>query len=138
MPLGPPSGTPGSQRPHVVGEASGTRSGSPVTVGVEWLVDSGADVAVVQKQVGDCFDLTATGASASPTTGSRAILMNQGMTVGFDADDRMGGVTAVASGRDVGVKSDNRGTNLIGVDQLADVGATLEWDAAARYGRLSV
>lgn len=136
MTLGPPAAAPNSRRPHTVGEVSGTKHGVPVDVGIEWLVDTGADVGVVQKSVGDRFDLIPTGASASPTAGRTAILMCRGLTVGFDAEDPSGTLVRRASARDVGVKSADTGSNLIGVDQLADAGVTLGWDPVARSGGL--
>ena len=125
-----------SRRPHARGEARGSKRGRSVTKTVEWLLDSGADVTVVQKQVGDCFDLVATGASASPTTGSRGILMKRGMTVSVTVEDGTGVQRSAASALDVGVKPDNAGSNLVGMEQLAAAGAVLEWDPVRRTGRL--
>ena len=134
--LGTPSGSPASRRPHAVGEAEGILAGTPVVYTVEWLVDTGAEVAVVQDRVGQCFDLSPTGATATGTTGGRAILMTRGMTVHVPTEDAMGGLSVRGSSRDVGVKSDNTGSNLVGVDQLADCGVTVEWDPLQRSGRL--
>jgi hypothetical protein len=137
MTLGPPKNAPASKRPHQWGEAAGSKGGRPVTVSVEWLFDTGADVAVVQKRVGDCFDTTPTGASASPTVGSGGILMVQGIMVSFETEDAMGQSSTVSSSNDLGVKNDNAGSNLIGVDQLADVGAKIWWDPSAQSGGLT-
>jgi hypothetical protein len=137
MALGPPKNAPTSLRPHQWGEASGTERGQPVTVDVQWLFDTGADVAVVQKRVGDCFDTQPTGASASPTVGSGGILMVRGITVAFDAEDASGYSSTVTNSKDVGIKDDNSGSNLIGVDHLADAGVTIEWNPMLRSGRLT-
>lgn len=131
-----PGAAPGSRRPHAWGEASGPKHGKRVTRTVEWLFDTGADVTVVQKALGACFDLVATGASASPTTGRRAILMKKGLTVTVTVEDGSGARTASSTSVDVGVKRDNAGSNLVGMDQLAAVGAVLEWNPAKRTGRL--
>jgi hypothetical protein len=134
--LAAPGAAPASYRPHAWGAASGLKYGHPTTRTVEWLFDSGADVGAVQKRLGDCFDLIATGATASPTTGPNAILMKRGMMVIMTVEDASGATRQVASRLDVGVKPNNAGSNLIGMDQVAEVGAVLEWDPMSRLGRL--
>jgi hypothetical protein len=115
----------------------------PFEAEVEWLVDTGADVGVVQKQVGDLFDtVVVTALSASPTTGSTGIAMVTGIAAQFDLelpDDLLGSQkvsTPFITSTPVGIKSDNRGSNLIGEDQLAEASACVFWDPNMRLGRL--
>jgi hypothetical protein len=109
--------------------------GLNVSAYVEWLIDTGADVGVVQKQVGDLFMTKRTGVSAGPTTGSTGIQMATGITVSLSVEI-LGVAQVLSSSRAIGLKSDNHGSNLIGTDQLADISATIEWTAGNKTGRL--
>jgi hypothetical protein len=102
------------------------------------MVDSGADIGVVRSSVGNQLALTATGVSASPTTGGGGIIIKTGLQVGFSAEDPHGASVTIADTAPVGVKSNNSGSDIIGVDQLAAHAVSLEWDAAARTGKLTV
>jgi hypothetical protein len=139
MNLGPPATAPGNRRPHQMGRALGfDASGAPVAAAVEWMFDTGADVGVVRNSVGNRFQLTATGASASPTTGGGGILVKNGLQVEFAAEDPSGvSVTVVVTGS-VGVKSNNAGSDILGMDQLASRGARVTWDPTARAGTVII
>jgi hypothetical protein len=138
MNLGPPASSPGSRRPYQAGHASGTKAGKPVRVAVEWLVDTGADIGVVRNGVGANFDLVATAASASPTTGGGGILVKRGLRVEFAAEDSAGASHAMASSLPVGVKSTNTGSDILGMDQLASVGVEVTWKPDVRTGALLI
>jgi hypothetical protein len=136
MNLVAPSNAPQNRRPHSWGNVTGWKQGAPVAASVEWLIDTGADVGVIQKQVGDLFDSVATGLSASPTTGNIGITMVTGIDVSFDVEDLTGVSQPMQSSTSVGVKSDNSGSNIIGQDQLVYVSARIDWDPSLRSGRL--
>jgi hypothetical protein len=138
MNLGPPSASPTNQRPHQQGRALGTKAGAPVQLSVEWLVDTGADVGGVHQAVGNSFDLVATAASASPTTGGGGMIVKTGLQVEFTAEDAAGAAHTILASQAVAVKSNNSGSNVIGVDQLAGAGVTVDWDAAAQTGTLEI
>jgi hypothetical protein len=138
MNLGPPAAKPSSQRPYQPGNASGTKAGAPVRVAVEWMVDTGAEIGTVTKRIGDSFDLVATAASASPTTGGGGILVKTGMVAEFMAEDNAGTQQALSSSSAVGVKSNNSGSEILGVDQLAALAVEVEWDPARRRGTLKI
>lgn len=134
--LSAPSGASSNRRPHQLGRVHGTRTnGTPGSCRVEWLIDSGADVAVVQKQVGALFTTKATGATASPTSGGPGILMVTGLDIEMEI------VSANYSyprrvRTDVGIKSSNDGSNIVGVAELDVAAVTLIWSAAQRAGAL--
>jgi hypothetical protein len=137
MNLGPPAANPASARPHQDGHASGTKHGAPVRLPIEWMVDTGADIATVRNATGARFDLVATGASASPTTGGGGILVYTGLAAEFAAEDRSTGTAcAMTSMRPVGVKSGNTGSEVLGMDALSSNAVEIEWSPAARLGTL--
>jgi hypothetical protein len=138
MNLAPPAGSPASQRPYQVGRALGSKAGKPVQVTVEWLIDTGADIGVVRKAIGDRFDLTPTAASASPTTGGGGIIVKSGLRVEFRAEDHHGVSHTLLVSRSLGVKSNNNGSDIVGMDQLASAGVTVSWDPGGRTGALQV
>jgi len=140
MTLQAPSGSSSNLRPHIWGEASGLCAPHglhTVSCQVEWLIDTGADVGVVQKQLGDVFTKVTTGLSASPTTGGRGIQMVTGIDVTFTVEDPTGSPVSVTTRCPIGVKSDNSGSNLIGMDQVADVSAQVQWSPAPQSGKLT-
>jgi len=134
--LGSPSSNSSDHRPHQVGKATGYKAGNPVTVGKEWLIDTGAQISCITKSNGDQFDLTLTGGSASGTTGGGGILVKSGLTMWFEIFDKAGAPKSVSCNLDVGVKPNNSGSEILGVDQLQHVGAAIEWDPSAQNGRL--
>jgi hypothetical protein len=134
--LGPPSGSASDRRPHQRGKAKGLQNGLPHSEDKEWLVDTGAQISVVTKDNGDKFDLTAVGGSASGTTGGGGILVKSGLEMEFEIFDTNGVATTVKCNLDVGVKHNNKGSEILGMDQIADVDAVVEWDPKARTGRL--
>src|SRR5258708_18365732 len=78
----------------------------------------------------------ATGGSASATTGGGGILIKSGLTVVFEIIDKNGNPTEVESSLDVGVKADNDGSEILGMNDLAAVDGAVDWDPAIRSGRL--
>ena len=136
MTLLPPSGGPSNRRPHQLGRLHGTRkTGAAGSVVVEWLIDSGSDVAVVQARVGAVFDTKVTGATASPTTGGAGILMVRGLEVEIQVDSGSG-TYPVRVNTDVGIKSSDAGSNIVGVAELQAAGATLVWASRLQAGTL--
>jgi hypothetical protein len=123
-------------RPFQNGRAEGTMTGVPVRLSIEWLVDTGAMVSAITKQIGDQFDLTPTGASASATTGGAGILMKSGLTMVFTVLDVTLTNQTVNCILDVGVKSNNNGSEILGMDQIGDVNAQVRWDPVAQDGDL--
>src|SRR5947209_4215283 len=118
-----PSGSPSDPRPHQHGKAKGSKKGSPVTEDKEWMVDTGAQISVITKSNGDKFDLVAVGGSASGTTGGGGILVKSGLTMEFEVFDNTGAASTATCNLDVGVKSNNKGSEILGMDQIAHVGA---------------
>jgi hypothetical protein len=59
-----------------------------------------------------------------------------GLDAEFTVEDAWGNSNTVQASGYAGVKSNNAGSNLLGVEPLAQVGATVEWDPSARAGRL--
>lgn len=125
-----------SLRPHQTGHVAGRKSGTHVRFEIEWMIDTGADIGVVRKIVGDKFDLVATAASASPTNGGGGILIKQGLQVEFTAEDSVGIPRAMRSALPVGVKSSNAGSDIIGMDQLATLNVEVNWSPNSRVGTL--
>jgi hypothetical protein len=134
--LAAPSSDLSNQRPHQWGKAKGKKSSSPVEEDIEWLIDTGADIAAVTKDVGDKFDLTATAGSASATTGGAGMLIKSGLTVEFEVLDHNDKPQTVQNTLDVAVKPDNSNSEILGMDQIAKPKAIVEWDPEAQSGRL--
>lgn len=134
--LGPPSWNATERRPHQNGQAKGMKNGNPVSVAVEWMFDTGAELSVITNSVESNFDLTPVGGSASGTTGGGGILIKSGMKVEFEVFDPSGSKVLITSNLDVGVKSNNAGSEILGVDQIDYAGAIIEWDPGTLTGRL--
>lgn len=134
--LGPRSGSSSDRRPHQSGKASGLKNGLPHSEKKEWMVDTGAQISVITKSNGDKFDLNPVGGSASGTMGGGGILIKSGLEMEFEVFDPRGYARTVTCNLDVGVKPNNKGSEILGMDQIADVGAIVEWDPTARTGRL--
>jgi predicted aspartyl protease len=134
--LAPPLKNPADPRPHQKGKITGYKAGTPVTARKEWLVDTGAQITCVTKNNADQFDLTPTGGSASATTGGGGILVKTGLTVWFEVFDKNGQSKSVGSQLSVAVKPNNNGSEILGMDQLQNANAAIEWDTAQLTGRL--
>ena len=108
-------------------------------VAIEWMVTTGAQISVVSGGYRRPFDLKPIGGSASGTTGGGGILIKSGLTTIFQVFDKQGQPSQVACTLDVGVKPNNGGAEeIVGMDQVADAGAQVEWDPTAVTGRLRV
>lgn len=138
MNLFPPSSRPLQQRPHQSGAAIGTKSSKPARANVEWLVDTGAELGCVRHTIGSQFDLAATGASASPTSGGVGILIMNGLEAEFNAEDAFGVSHTLRATQSVAVKSNNAGSDILGMDQLASLNVTIEWDPQVQKGTLTI
>jgi hypothetical protein len=134
--LGCPSFNSSDHRPHQVGKATGYKGGAAITAGKEWMIDTGAQISCITKGNGDQFDLTLTGGSASATTGGGGILLKSGLTMSFEIFDKAGRRKSVSCSLDVGVKPNDSGSEILGMDQLDHVGAAVDWDPRAQSGRL--
>jgi hypothetical protein len=131
-----PSRNPSDPRPHQQGMARGMKNGHPAAANKEWMVDTGAQISAITKDNGNKFDLTAVGGSASGTSGGGGILIKSGLSMEFEIFDTHGVATPVACNLDVGVKPNNNGSEILGMDQIAHVDAIVEWDPTTRTGRL--
>jgi hypothetical protein len=127
---------PSDQRPHQNGRAEGTKSGSPVVKNIEWMIDTGASVSVVRKSTADGFDLTPLAATASGTTGGGGILMKKGLTTCFEVIGFSGVPKQVTCTLDIGVKPNDSGSEIIGMDQIANTGAKVTWDPVSKTGQI--
>jgi hypothetical protein len=131
-----PSGISGDPRPHQKGSAEGYKWGLRVTSNLEWLIDTGAQLSVVTDGTGASFDLKPVGGSASGTTGGGGIIVKSGLETVFEMFDTAGLAQAVGCSLDVGVKPNNAGGEIIGMDRVKHVGAAIEWDPGSGLGRL--
>ena len=106
---------------------------------MDWLIDTGADYATVWHSVGNSFDVVNTiGVSASPTTGGGGIQVVTGITTEFQVEDSHGASQTKQSSKYVAIKSNDAKSNILGMEQLADVGASVTWDPSARQGTLKI
>jgi hypothetical protein len=124
------------QRPFQDGSVQGTKNTLPVTAAKEWLIDTGARISTITKANADQFDLMPLGGSASGTTGGGGILIKSGLTMIFTVRDAQGVNRLVHCSLPVGVKPNNAGSEILGMDQLAHVRARVSWDPFARNGDL--
>lgn len=135
--LGAPSSDPSDRRPHQSGRAEGFDArAQPVIEPKEWLVDTGAQISVITKSNADKFDLKLTGGSASATTGGGGILVKSGLTMVCEILGKTGRPKAVRCNLDVGVKPNNSGSEILGMDQLNAVHAAVDWNPRLRSGKL--
>jgi len=130
------STNPADLRPHQFGGAKGTKFGWPVDESKEWLIDTGASIAVITKDNADKFDLIVVAGSASGTTGGGGILIKRGLTTEFEVFDSGGSAVKKQCTLDVGVKPNNLGAEILGMDQLNDAGASVDWDPVNKTGKL--
>lgn len=138
MNLGPPVRANRSLRPHQLGRVCGKRNGIRHEVTVEWLVDTGADLTVVRADVGTQFDARPVGLTAAGTTGGGGIQVVTGLSAEFSVLHPIRGSQRVLAHRYVGVKSNNAGSNLLGMEHLAEVGARIIWSPRYARGALMV
>jgi hypothetical protein len=131
-----PSTNPSDLRPHQFGRARGTQFGWPVDESKEWLIDTGASIAVITKDNADKFNLTLVAGSASGTTGGGGILIKRGLTTEFEVFDSAGVAHKKQCSLDIGVKPNNHGAEILGMDQLNDARASVQWDPVSQTGRL--
>jgi hypothetical protein len=54
----------------------------------------------------------------------------------FEIFDSSGAVKAVFCSRDIGVKPNNDGGEILGMDQLYEVDGAVDWDPGLRKGRI--
>jgi hypothetical protein len=129
--------TPGSTdpRPFQAGHLEGTKGGLPLTASKLWLVDTGAMVSALTKDNADQFDLTPLGASAASTTGG-AMIVKVGATMVFPVLDRFGVENQRRRSLPVAVKPNNQGSDILGMDQVANVNAKVRWDPVTQDGDL--
>lgn len=126
-------------RPFQVGGVSGqdVNGTGTQTRRVRWLVDTGAMVTVVLKKVGDEFVATPTGVTAGPTTGSTGIVMYEGLTAHYEVECSVCGVQHMADyANQIGVKSDNVGSNILGMDAIAASACDVLWDPSGGIGSI--
>lgn len=134
--LGPPAKKSANERPYQLGKAKGKKAGAVVEVDVEWLIDTGADISTIRKSTADKFDLTATAGSASGTTGGGGMLIKSGLTMKFRILDQNDKDQQVECSLDVAVKHNDAGSDILGMDQIAEVEAEIQWDPKGKAGRL--
>ena len=135
--LSTPTGNSSDKRPHQSGLAIGTNTWfltSSVTI--EWMVDTGAEIACVTQGTANNFRLKNTGGSASATTGGGGILVKSGLTTEFEVIDSSGNRKYVQCKLDVAVKPNNAGSEILGMDQIEDAKAVVEWEPKSGKGRI--
>jgi hypothetical protein len=131
-------GHPSDKRPHQMGRAIGNArwSMSSSSVSIEWMVDTGAEIACITQATANRFRLKNVGASASATTGGGGILIKSGLTTEFEVIDNFGARKKVQCSLDVGVKPNNAGSEILGMDQIENVKAVIEWEPRSGKGRI--
>jgi hypothetical protein len=128
------SANPHDPRPFQAGWVEGTRNKVPLTAAKEWLVDTGASISALTMSNAAQFDLIPLGGSASATTGGGGILIKAGLTMVFTVLDITGSNRWVRCSLPIGVKPNDQGSEILGMDQLAHVGAKVRWDPSAQDG----
>jgi hypothetical protein len=126
----------GDPRPFQDGRIEGQHLGVSATETIDWLVDTGASICAITKDSADKFDLHPTGATASATSGGAGIIMKSGMTIVFTVEDSSGTNSEQTCFLDVGVKPDNQGSEVLGMDQINHCGVKVRWDPSAQTGAL--
>ncbi|OMC53261.1 hypothetical protein A5745_22270 [Mycobacterium sp. IS-2888] len=131
----------GRGRPQQRGRLIGANalSGNEHSVDVTWLVDTEAALAAVRDSVGRQFGRQPiTGATASTTTGVSAGIVVTGLQAEFTVTDRLGKPHTVRSSPScyTTIKPNDGGSDLLGMNQLSDVSATVHWDPRGGVGSL--
>ena len=131
----------GKRRPQQAGrviglDPSGTYEHSaPVT----WVVDTGAEVTLVRDRVGSQFGYKPVkGVCGKSTTGDSFYLVT-GLQAEFSVeshDGQDGSVSTVRSGRRIGIKRNDAGSDLLGMSQVSDVCATVHWNPRTGSGSM--
>ena len=134
--LGSHSSRTSDRRPFQTGSAEGTKYGAMAVVSKDWLIDTGAEVSAITKSNADNFDLTPLGATAMATSTGAGLAMHSGLTMVFDVKASSGADVTVRCSLDVGVKPDDAGSEILGMDQIAHVKARVEWAPVAVDGDL--
>jgi hypothetical protein len=127
---------PDDPRPFQQGLAEGVKNHLPVTVAIEWLVDTGAAISALTWSKAMQFDLTPSGGMASPTTGGGGIPILGGVTMVFTVLEPTGVNQQVRCSLPIAVKLTDSGSDILGMDQLASSNAKVRWDPAALDGDL--
>jgi hypothetical protein len=129
-----PGANPSDPRPFQRGSVEGVKNRLAVTVSLEWLVDTGANISVLTRSKAAPFDLTPLGGSATGTTGGGGILIVAGLAMVFTVLGPAGANRQVRCSLPVGVKPNDTGSNLLGMDQLALAKAKVRWDPSTLEG----
>lgn len=112
--------------------------GKSSVIDVEWLVDTGSSISVIWNSLGSLFDVQSVALTAGGTTGGGGIQVTTGITTEFQVQDARGVVTTVQTSRYVGIKSTDAASNILGMDAVAAVGATVVWNPAFETGMLGL
>lgn len=136
MNLRPSRDNPKSRRPTQPGYLLGERAGQIVWQPAEWVVDTGAEITTVRADLGRQCETKAEAWSASPTTGVEEIRVVTGLAVEFEVQRTLWGRRRVKVAGYFGIKPDNGGSELLGMQQLAKAGSALSWNPRARTGKL--
>jgi hypothetical protein len=99
------------------------------------MVDTGAQIACVTQATGAKFPLKTVAGSASATTGGGG-LIKSGLTTEFEIINTSGIPTKVRCSLDVGVKPNNAGSEILGMDQMENASAVVEWEPKTGKGRI--
>ncbi|QPG70923.1 hypothetical protein [Mycolicibacterium mucogenicum] len=104
---------------------------------VLWLVDSGADLTTVRNCIGEQFGYRPVhGAHALGADGKRFGLVVEGIGAEFFVEDHAGKLRTVQSRGRMCIASDDAKSDLLGMNHLADSGATLMWNPRSGEGSL--
>jgi hypothetical protein len=131
----------GELRPQQPGRVIGTPgSGTGAhSEDVVWIVDSGADFTAVRDCVGRQFGYRPVeGLFAQAANGESAGLVVNGLKAEFSVEDHTGKLRTVQTSGYMVIAPDDSEEELLGMEQLADVGATLVWDPRAGTGSLRI
>jgi hypothetical protein len=102
--LSTPTRSSADKRPHQTGKGIGVDRGSaPCSVSIEWMVDTGVEIACVTRATGANFRLKTVAGSASAPTGGGGILIKSGLTTEFEIINTSGIPTNVRCSLDVGL-----------------------------------
>jgi hypothetical protein len=137
--LGPSSTRPDSPSPYQRGAAQQfDRDGDLVNEQKEWLIDTGAEVSAISEDNADKFDLEPTGATAGGAEGGGGLVISQGpegrpFTMHFQIVDKNGRPKNVSCDLPIAIIPEGE---ILGMDQLAQVHAQVDWCADTKTGRL--
>jgi hypothetical protein len=135
--LSTPTGNSSDKRPHQTGMAIGANKWFQTSsVSIEWMIDTGAEIACITQAKANNFRLKNTGGSASATTGGGGILIKSGLTTEFEVIDKFGNRKTVQCSLDVGVKPNNAGSEILGMDQIENANGVVEWEPKSGKGRI--